>query len=184
MGIHQLSSSKKIILSLLSAVIVALVLGIFLFNLFHIQPGCAYSRYVHETDTGSYPVVEETDRYRYGIDYCDYVRDADGNIFDYFGLIQIAGWEVSNQGETWGTSMEGILLESDDHAYRVDTEMRKKTDIPYLDQSDPESKSLNVAFFTYIPQDSISTGSYRVGILVRDGKEHHALWTESMLEVQ
>ena len=62
--------------------------------------------------------------------------------------------------------------------------MQKKTDIPYLDQSDPEDKALNVAFFTYIPQDSIATGSYRVGLIVREGKKNKVLWTENRLEAQ
>ena len=183
MRVKEQSKRKKTLISLLSAAMVAIGLGAFLVQLFNIEPSCSYSRYVHETDTGNYPVVEEIDQYRYGIDYCDYVRDADGNIFDYFGLIQIAGWEVSNQGEIWGTSMEGILLESDDHAYRVDTEMRKKTDIPYLDQSDPENKSLNVAFFTYIPQDSLQSGNYRVGIIILESKKQKVLWTENTVKI-
>lgn len=170
-------------LSLLSAVIVAAVLAVSLFYLFHIEPHCNYSRYVHDAELGSYPPIEEADQYRYGIDYSDYVRDGAGNVSDYFSLLHIAGWEVARQGETWGTSMEGLLLESDSRAYRIDTEMRKKTDIPYLDQSDPDAKSLNVAFFTYIPQDSLTTGSYKVGILVREGKQDKVLWTENGLEV-
>lgn len=162
----------------------AAALSFSLLQIFRIQPGCAYERYVHEVGKGSYPATEQTELYRYGIDCCDYVRDGAGNITDWFGLILVSGWEVANQGENWATNMQGIVLESDEHAYRVDTEFRKKTDIPYLDQSDPDSKALNVAFFTYIPQESVSAGSYRVGILVREGREDKAIWTENRLEVQ
>ena len=179
-----LSKKWRLLVSLISAIIINIALGIALFHLFHIQPDCSYRRYVHETDTDSYPVVEKANEYRYGIDHCDYVRDAEGNIYDYFGLIQVSGWEVAHRGANWETSAEGVLLASDTYAYRVDIEMTKKTDIPYLDQSNPEDQSLNVAFFTYIPQDSIATGSYRVGILVWEGRQQKVLWTESRLEVQ
>lgn len=180
----QIVKQKKTVCSLLSAVIVAFLLSIALHHLYHIQPNCSYSRYVHEADLDGYPEVEETDLYRYGVDYCDYVRDGAGEIYDYFGLIRISGWEVAEQGEHWGSNMNGVLLRSNCCAYRIDTEMQKKTDIPYLDQSNPEDRALNVAFFTYIPQDSLSTGSYRIGLLVREGRQDKVLWTESMLEVQ
>lgn len=184
MSLDKFLNRRNIVVSLLSAVAVAVILSIFLIQLFHIQPGCSYSRYVHEIDTGRYLAIEKVDQYRYNIDYCDYVRDAAGNIYDYFGLIQISGWEVVKQGGNWGTNMEGILLESDSFAYRVDAEMIKRTDNPYLDQSDPESRSLNVGFFTYIPSDTLPTGSYSISILVREGKEYKILLTENKLEVQ
>lgn len=168
---------------MLSAVIVAAALSVALYYLFQIEPHCNYSRYVHYAEIDGYPAVEETEQYKYEIDYADYVRDDVGNISDYFGLIQISGWEVVYQGEFWGTNMEGILLESYDIAYRVDVEMKKEIEIPYLDQSNPDDKSLNVAFFTYIPQDSIKAGSYKVGILVRDDLKDKVLWTENRLEV-
>ena len=144
---------------MLSAVIVAAALSVALYYLFQIEPHCNYSR------------------------YADYVRDDVDNISDYFGLIRISGWEVAKQEEGWGSNMKGLLLESDDCAYRVDVEMSKKTDTPYLDQSDPDDKSLNVAFFTYIPRDSIAAGSYRIGMLVRDERENKVLWTDNRLEV-
>ena len=188
MGVHmrikEQSKRKKALISLLSAAMVAIGLSVLLVRLFNIKPSCSYSRYVHEIGKNDYVSIENMDIYRYGIDCADYVRDEVGNIYDYYGLIQISGWEVVRQGESWHTSMDGILLESDNSAYRIDTEMRKKTDIPYLDQSDPESKELDVAFFTYVPQDSLSTGTYRIGILVQEDRQDKVLWTESTLEVQ
>lgn len=184
-GVHTVSTAnkKKTALSLLSAVIVAAALSVALYYLFQIEPHCNYSRYVHEAEIDGYLPVEEIEQYRYEIDYADYVRDDVGNISDYFGLIRISGWEVAKQEEGWGSNVKGLLLESDDCAYRVDTEMKKEIEIPYLDQSDAEDKSLNVAFFTYIPQDSISAGSYRVGILVKEEQIDKVLWTENRIEV-
>lgn len=168
---------------MLSAVIVAAALSVTLYYLFQIEPHCNYSRYVHEAEIDGYLQVENFDRYKFEIDHADYVRDEAGNISDYFGLIRISGWEVAKQGDIWGSNMKGLLLESDDRAYRVDVEMSRKTDTPYLDQSDPDDKSLNVAFFTYIPRDSIAAGSYRIGMLVRDERENKVLWTDNRLEV-
>lgn len=182
------SGRKRVWPAFLSAVIVAFALGIILIRIFSIKPdidpGCAYDQYVHEVSLDAYPAVVDTTTYRYGLDYSDYVWDNEGNISDYFGLILITGWEVTEQGEYWGTNMEGVLLESDEHAYRVDVEMQKKTDIPYLNQSNPKDKALNVAFFTYVPPYTLSTGNYRVGILVRDGKQYNVLWTENSIKVQ
>ncbi len=174
--------------ALLSASIIAVVMGIFLFQLFQIKPdihpGCAYSRYVHKINVDSYPSVEDISKYRYGIDYADYIKDETGNIGDYYGLISISGWEVAERDKTWATNLEGILMESDEYAYCVDIEMRKKTDIPYLDQSDPKDRSLDVAFFTYAPPYMLSPGAYRIGFLVRDEKQQKVLWTENRIEVR
>lgn len=182
------SRKARVWFALLSAFVIAVVMGISLFQLFQIKPdihpGCAYSRYVHKISVNSYLPVEDTDNYRYWIDYADYIRDEAGNVGDYYGLISISGWEVVERDGTWGTNLEGVLLESDEFAYRVDTEMRKKTDIPYLDQSDPEDESLNVAFFTYAPPYTLSPGVYRIGLLVREEEQQKTLWTESRIEVR
>lgn len=169
--------------SMLGAIIVAIMLSVSLYYLFQIKPHCGYSRFVHSVGKDDYIPIGATENYKYEIDYFDYIRNDAGNISDYFGLIQISGWEVVRQGDVWGSNMKGILLGSEACSYRVDVIMKKKTNIPYLDQSDPNDKSLNVAFFTYIPQDSLSAGNYRIGILVRESRQTKVLWTNNRLEV-
>ena len=177
------ADKKRVWRSLLIAGIVAAMLSISLYYMFQIKPYCSYNRFVHNVGKDDYIPIEATEDYRYEIDYFDYIRNDAGNISDYFGLIQISGWEVVRQGDVWGNNMRGILLGSEACSYSVDVIMKKKTDIPYLDQSDPDDKSLNVAFFTYIPQDSLLTGSYRIGILVQESRQSKVLWTDYRLEV-
>ena len=131
---------------------------------------CPYARNISKVDVGALSAIEDS------VYICD-IEEAAVDQADPFELAKIRGWIVEPKGEYYGVAAAKLLLYSDSAAYSVKVFREKRADVIYMDQSDPDSRELNVGFTAYFSIDEIEKGEYTIGFLVKDGTGERAVLT-------
>lgn len=102
---------------------------------------------------------------------------------DLYRLVNISGYLMKRETEKYLPVAADLLLVSDDKAYRLDLYTNKRTDIYYLDQSNPDSKDLYVGWFGKFPAESVENDIYKIGFVISENNSEAVLWTDNMINI-
>lgn len=107
------------------------------------------------------------------------------NYDDPFHLARVSGWIAKPDGKYYVPVSAYLILysESEDIAYKVRLYEEKRTDIPGLNQSVPNSELLFVGFFAQFPTKNIQKEKYRIGFLLDENNIDCIVWSDSVFSV-
>ena len=163
-------------LRMAASVLISLAVCIYLVSMLSSVGECPYSRCISRVTLSARPASEKS----------EYISDIEEVTIDHedpFELAEVKGWLVEPKGEYYGKADAKLLLYSDDTSYSVRLFWEKRTDVIYMDQSDPNSKDLNVGFMAYFPIDELEKGDYTIGFLVNSGGNEDVILTSDTISV-
>ena len=156
----------KIILPTFTYAGFIVLLGVFYFH----PVKCPFEKDISTASIENYSAVQE--KYIYSIESA-VVDEA-----DVFGIAQVSGWIVKDNGNIYTPIEVEIVLISDDIAYRVSTYSVKRSDIFYLDSSE------SGGYLARFPSRQMVSGEYTIGFLINENKSTTVLRTDEKLIVE
>jgi len=142
---------------------------------YHHPIKCPFSRDIGLLNDKELPLAQN--EYIYNIDQCHVDEE------DIFHLITISGWLLREEDGKYVKADADLVLQSKYETYRINIYDIKRTDVYYVDQSDPNTEDAYCGFLAHFPADEIAAGKYKIGFLVNENRTTSVFWTDSEVDI-